>query len=123
MEFEPKKILLVDDDPLVIRMLSRLLQKIRPQDRVISAHTYKEASIRLDRDKFDIVISDYFLPDGNGKMVFDQSNPKTFRVGISGSAEKPDFGVNCDHFMQKPFGIKDIQSLFTQKKVPLDKLE
>lgn len=61
------KILVVDDDPLMIRSTVRLLRRSFCLETCLSA---KEAICRLESgEKFDVIISDLNMPEMNG-IVF-----------------------------------------------------
>lgn len=109
-----KKILVVDDDPQIVKLISNFLHRLRPNDRIITALTCTEALIRLKSDHFDMVISDYNLPDGNGQIVLCNSTPPAYRVGISGMQHQKEFAACCDRFLSKPFDLAEIQSLFNE---------
>jgi CheY-like chemotaxis protein len=63
-----RRILLVDDDPLVLRGLKRLL---RDHD-VTSVSSGREALAILERDSaFDVILCDLMMPDLTGADVYD----------------------------------------------------
>lgn len=59
-----KKILLIDDDSLVLRSLELLLQK--EGYVVLSAGSYEEALIAIEKQEFDLVLSDIRMPGKDG---------------------------------------------------------
>ncbi len=66
MEQEATKVLLVEDNPGDARLLREMLAEISsPRFSVTSADTLDEASQRLDRERFDVVLLDLKLPDGS----------------------------------------------------------
>ncbi len=62
-----KKILVADDDPAVVRMIS--LQLDDSQYEIISASTGKEAVTKVNQERPDLVILDYQMPEGDGIYV------------------------------------------------------
>ena len=62
------RILLVDDDRRVASALQELLEQ-RYLFEVRTAHTVEEATRELVLDRFDVVVVDWILPDGNGRDV------------------------------------------------------
>ena len=62
-----KKILVADDDPAVVRMIS--LQLNESQYEIISAATGKEAVAKVNQERPDLVILDYQMPEGDGIYV------------------------------------------------------
>lgn len=57
------RLLLVDDEPLVLAALERVLRRWA---QVTEAATAPEALVRLSRATFDVVVSDYRLGEGDG---------------------------------------------------------
>jgi len=64
------RILIVDDDPYFLRVLSRILSGENFQVR--TAEGAVEASRILQEDSFDLVISDLRLPDGDGLSLLQE---------------------------------------------------
>jgi DNA-binding response OmpR family regulator len=65
----PARILIVDDDPYFLRVLSRILTDEKFQ--VTTASKAAEAEQTLREGSFDVVISDLRLPDGDGLSVLE----------------------------------------------------
>lgn len=61
------RILVVDDDPYFLRVLSRILAGENFQ--VNTADDATQAAQALQRNNFDIVVSDLRLPDGDGLSI------------------------------------------------------
>lgn len=113
-----KNILIVDDDSAVRKLITIMLKSIRPNDKISSVETVKEALNHLSTEHCDIIISDYNLPDGTGKTIFSNSNPDILKIGISGMQKLADFEQTTNLFLRKPFGLADLTSIFNQ--VPND---
>lgn len=111
-----KNLLIVDDDPQVVHVIELMIHKICPQDRIETAFSYKEAVARLESTYFDLIICDYNLIDGTGKMVLERVSPPTYRIGISGMNDESAFHSKCDTFLHKPFSLKEIQHVFQNAK-------
>ncbi len=60
------RVLLIDDEPTVLRALKRGLTTKRPAWIVVVAPGPMDAMVRLEAEAFDIVISDYEMPQLNG---------------------------------------------------------
>ena len=58
------RILLIDDDPLVLRSLSKLLEKECFQ--VIPCSSYQDALKAFQTNEFDLIVSDIRMPGKNG---------------------------------------------------------
>jgi CheY-like chemotaxis protein len=61
---DEKKILVIDDDPLVLKSVGRVLQKAN-YDYVLADDGFK-AEEELKKQHFDLVISDIRMPGRNG---------------------------------------------------------
>jgi CheY-like chemotaxis protein len=73
------KILLIDDDPLVLRSFKNLLS--RAGYEVISALSYKEALKAFEEKEFDLVLSDIRMPGKNGVEVVSEIQSRLADVG------------------------------------------
>ena len=60
------RVLLVDDDPEVLDVVRILMQQQTPELEIVTTETVKEALEKLEKEKFDIVIADYLIPDSSG---------------------------------------------------------
>lgn len=90
------RILVVDDNPMMRRVLCRIL---RPGGAdVFEAESGHKACMVIAYGKFDAVITDYEMPDINGDEVLrftQKHSPDTRRVLVSGmGAEEPEI-VRC----------------------------
>ena len=63
------KILLVDDDPAVIRGLWRVLRRFCPEFQVNAAAGAQLAIEALSELSYDVVITDLQMPGGGGRAV------------------------------------------------------
>jgi CheY-like chemotaxis protein len=91
------KILLVDDDPTVIRGLWRVLRRHRPEYQVNTAAGAAQALEALSELSYDVVITDLHMPGGGGDAVLDALTrlyPETGRVVHSSQLETSD-PPNC----------------------------
>lgn len=70
-----KRILVVDDDPVTLRMFSKALSKYY-EFEVLTAANGKEAINLLDKDLIDIVVTDLYMPVINGLQLLRYINEK-----------------------------------------------
>lgn len=112
---EQPGLLLVDDEPLVLRALERQLRGIlrspRPAYR-IEAYTRPAEALRRAREcTFDVVISDYRMPEMNGVAflcAFRALQPTAARLVLSGHADLAGLTEAVNHagilrFLAKPW--------------------
>ncbi len=74
------KILLIDDDPTFCLMLSTFLK--RQQYEVSTAFTANEGLKQLKAEPFDVVLTDFRLPDKNGLELLEQIRVLTTEVPV-----------------------------------------
>jgi response regulator RpfG family c-di-GMP phosphodiesterase len=80
------KILIVDDEPNVLKALTRLLKQYEP----VTAISGEEALLLAEEHKFDLVISDYRMPGINGidfLILFKRMQPDAIRIVLTGFAD------------------------------------
>ncbi|MDD1620913.1 MAG: response regulator [Methylococcaceae bacterium] len=109
------KILLVDDEPNVLKALSRLLK----QYHLITAGSGQEALLLAEDHDFDLVISDYRMPGLDGidfLILFKRLQPDAIRVVLTGFAdlEGAQHAINeaeVFRFINKPWSDLEIVSV------------
>src|SRR4051794_28401779 len=111
------RILVVEDEPQILKLVQLALSQ-SGFGSVAVATTIKESRAMLEPGKFDLLITDLSLPDGNG-LAF----------GVEGLQEDPDLkvilmtgkwetemtlppGIGARIFLvRKPFGIRELMRL------------
>ncbi|MDQ7051606.1 MAG: response regulator [candidate division KSB1 bacterium] len=76
MKKEPKQLLLVDDDPSLLRVLEHQLSQAGYS--VTTAENLQQARQRFVEKSFDAVVCDLALPDGSGIDFFEICAPAKF---------------------------------------------
>ncbi|HHN65834.1 MAG TPA: response regulator [Nitrospirae bacterium] len=107
------RILLVDDNRLIHNLLRDFLTE--RGFSLQAAFSVSEAKKRLVSESFDMVITDYNLPDGSGTDVVEfirQNRAGTKIIGISGNEDGEIFyAAGADGFIAKPFKVVAIFQL------------
>ncbi|MEK0445629.1 MAG: hypothetical protein RLZZ399_950 [Verrucomicrobiota bacterium] len=105
------KILLVDDEPLILVILCGFLESTAAH--ISEASSAEEALKACDRDQFDLVITDRFMPGLDGielSRTLKQRDPAPRVILISGMNGKletePERGP--DAFLPKPFSRDEL---------------
>ena len=83
------RILIVDDDPLILKALNRTFRMQRPRWTAEVVDSGEEAVRRLDTTPFDLVLTDMQMPGMDGSHVLRharQVQPSAVRVVLSGHA-------------------------------------
>ena len=110
-----KHILIVDDEPLVCRSVQILLEA---EGYIVEqAQNGAEALAMFEPNKFDMVFTDYLMPEMKGDKLaaaIKRISPKQAIVMITAFPEKlqssdcPLGGVDC--FICKPFDLNNLQT-------------
>ncbi|MGQ0614375.1 MAG: response regulator [Planctomycetaceae bacterium] len=85
----PIRVLLVDDEPLILSSLRRLL--LRDDFEVTTCASGADGVARITETVFDLVVSDYMMPAMNGLEFLEQVRqrlPRAARVLLSAQADK-----------------------------------
>jgi CheY-like chemotaxis protein len=113
-----KKILVIDDEELIIKTLSKLLEKQGYE--VFIAKNGQDAIVMADEVRFDLIIADIRMPGMSGTEAAEaiQKNAAAKNEGripiifITGYAdelvEKTAKGLNPIAYILKPFDIKEL---------------
>lgn len=86
-----KRILFVDDEPLVLNGLQRTLRKMRNVWDIAFASSAAEALTILDDNPMDVIISDMKMPEMDGSQLLaevKQRHPHVVRLILSGHVEQ-----------------------------------
>jgi DNA-binding response OmpR family regulator len=121
-------ILVVEDD---LNFGKALQVALADFGNVETACSIESALCFKDSTLFDLIITDYFLPDGNGMALIEGyrvKNPEIKSILISGGATK-EIAIDCIKFkvndiLEKPFGSRElcesVEKLFKTFEFKLD---
>jgi CheY-like chemotaxis protein len=106
------KLLLVDDNPMVLGMLQ---QALTPLARVTSASDAADALLKAVDDAPDLLVCDYRMPGMDGRQLVEKlkSRPATANFSAVLMASKADIAERlspqdaADDYLEKPFFLKD----------------
>src|ERR1051325_3986080 len=118
------KVLVVDDEPDLLELLELTLSRMGLD--TIPAETVAEAMRLLDREPFDLCLTDMRLPDGEGLRVVEHITQKGMDVPVAvitafGSAENAVAALKAGAFdyLAKPVALEQLRALVKQAlKVP-----
>ena len=100
-----RRILLVEDETRLRRTLARCLH--RQGLEVHQAGCLADAERRLDRERFDAVVFDVGLPDGDGLALLQRTSPQRSLV-ISATPSPERFARSgVLHHLTKPFDLSE----------------
>ena len=127
MKTTPRKVLVVDDDPDIIRIVLYTLNNAGY--RAMPAYGVEDALRKIERDDFDLVLTDLAMPRLSGVHLIDalRTDPATSDIPIVAMTAftwdtlgRTAGEVGCDGYLTKPF--RTAQLLETVAKF-LDKHE
>jgi len=106
------KLLLVDDNPMVLAMLQ---QALSPLAKVSTATDAADALLKAVDDVPDILVCDYRMPGMDGRQLIEKlkSRPATANFSAVIMASKVDIAERlspqdaADDYLEKPFFLKD----------------
>ncbi len=105
------EILLVDDDPQVLSMVSKVL---RSEGYQITSKSSGEAAIEaLDVKDFDLVITDFKMGERGGIAVLNEAkkvNPETMVIMYTGWPIDP-LQLGADGYIPKPCGLNQLREV------------
>lgn len=125
------KILLVDDNPMILEMLRRDLSELTSP--VLTATDGADALLKAIDDPPDLLISDYDMPGMNGRQLMEKlkGRANTARIPIILLASKNDISEKLkvlqdavEDFLEKPFFLKEAIAHIKKNidKIALEKL-
>ncbi len=113
------KILVVDDEPDLLELLELTLSRMGLD--TTRAETVAEAVRLLDKEPFDLCLTDMRLPDGEGLRVVEHINQKGLDVPVAvitafGSAENAVAALKAGAFdyLAKPVALEQLRALVKQ---------
>jgi len=116
-EEEMSKILVVDDDPSVLALAKKVLTEAGCEV-VVASDVGGAIDLLLEDDSFDLVVTDFLLPDGNGDSVAELAKneyiPVLVMSGMQGKAFEESMLSIADSFIAKPFSPEDLSRAVRQ---------
>jgi CheY-like chemotaxis protein len=111
-KLQGKRILIVEDQPLVSELLTDLLKRY---DHPSQASTGKDALAQIKHNAPDVILLDLSLPDMNGLEVtrLVRRNEKTHHIPILAMSGNPIdkrkcLEMGCSDFIHKPFSASSL---------------
>jgi putative nucleotidyltransferase with HDIG domain len=102
------QILFVDDEPMVLEGLRRMLHTLREDWEMSFAPSGLEALAQAERKQFDVIVSDMRMPGMDGVQLLNEIKkryPKMVRVALSGQTSKESVIRSVGpihHYLPKP---------------------
>jgi signal transduction histidine kinase/CheY-like chemotaxis protein len=111
---ENLRVLVVDDEPTVARILASMLQRIGAAPEVSIGGTQALRRIASGQERFDVVITDVNMPDISGievarELLTDEAGPRVIVMsGSLGGREEDTARMLGVRVLRKPFTISDV---------------
>jgi putative nucleotidyltransferase with HDIG domain len=122
-----RRIIFVDDEPMVLKGLQRSLRKMRDEWEMTFTASCKEALDILGSGSFDVIVSDLRMPEMDGMQLLAEvknKHPQVVRIILSGQVEqemtfksvqvahqslsKPCNADILKHTLNKLFGLRNL---------------
>ncbi len=121
-----KSVLLVDDEPIILRSLARDLSKNSPDLEVTLEVSGESAIIGINKISFDLVVTDLVMPGLDGLAVLKAAkmrDAQTMVIIFTGFADMGStieaLRLGADDFVQKPCDVDELlfrmESCFTKQ--------
>ncbi len=111
-----KRILFVEDNPLLVSLYAMMLEGEQEHWEVSTARDGEQALALMAQTPFDVVVSDMGLPGMSGIELIDQVKhryPGCCRIILSGLSDQQEVVrcLNATHqFLAKPFNVKALKA-------------
>ncbi|PIK16206.1 response regulator [Halobacteriovorax sp. JY17] len=108
------KVLIVDDEPDILELMEEEFNYYGY--KTMTADCGVDAIEKIRSNHFDIIVSDYKMPNGNGMAVLDEVNSMSADIRpdfffVSGQADisiKDAIDAGAKKFFSKPFDLDDL---------------
>lgn len=107
--------LLVDDEPAVLRGATRVITASFPDFVVLTARSGRQALEHLSAQSIDVILTDLLMPEMDGQSLLEivkRQYPETIRVIHSSQTETLDrqrLSKLCDRALPKPAGVMELR--------------
>jgi DNA-binding NtrC family response regulator len=115
---ESKKLLIVDDEETLTFSLYQCFILAKQNYEVVTAGSGDEAWEKINREKFDLVISDIRMPGMDGLELLEQIKKhyphlEVIIMTAFGSDDKKEEAMRkgARYYLEKPFEMKEIRQL------------
>ncbi|KAI5078456.1 hypothetical protein GOP47_0006127 [Adiantum capillus-veneris] len=112
------RVLVVDDDPICLLILDRMLRRCQYKVTTCGRATDALAMLRENRDSFDVIISDVYMPDMDGfkllELVGLEMDLPVIMMSANGETSAVMKGIKhgaCDYLL-KPVRMEELRNIW-----------
>lgn len=115
-----KRILFVDDEPMLLSGLERSLRGMRKEWEMEFASGGRQALEAMARARFDVVVTDMRMPEIDGAQLLEQIKtryPNTIRFVLSGQSDRETILRSIGHthqYLSKPCDLDELKQKVAQ---------
>ena len=117
--------LIIDHDDQIVQRISALIKEYFPNTRLVGVAGSVSAAVPLViKEKPDLVLMEWDLPDGNGTELLQQLGKTTFQLVILSSKNRLSFNTDAHPvfgFLLKPFDDTTALKTLIQVRIALEK--
>lgn len=117
-----KRILFVDDEKNLLDSLKRSLRGFLSKWSMEFASSAKAAMDMLEKEKYDIIVSDYKMPEMNGLellRIVKEKYPGIRKVLLTGQSDTEIYDISkeiVDAYLSKPCDHDELVSLLNERE-------
>jgi HD-like signal output (HDOD) protein len=115
-----KRLLFVDDEPLILEAFERLLRSMRPAWEMTFAEGGEPALAALRQKAYDVIVTDMRMPGMSGVELVEvvrRESPQTVRIVLSGYMEQH-LAIKCvgvaHQYLSKPCSAETLRKTITR---------
>ncbi|KMP10939.1 hypothetical protein UR09_04785 [Candidatus Nitromaritima sp. SCGC AAA799-A02] len=124
------RILFVDDEPVILDSLKRMLRSMSQEWEVGFANSGQEALKTMEKESYDVVVTDMRMPGMDGAQLLEEIKkrfPETARIILSGQTGQKAFiraAKSAHQFLTKPCDTEtlkeNVERIFSLRKILAD---
>jgi len=125
----PKRILIVDDEPNIVMVITDALSQLEPPVELLNAANAEQALAQTQANKIDLLITDYRMPGAHGLDLVDQMRQKWPDLAAilvtaynTEQLEQEATQIGVERLIAKPFALDDLRRTVTEILKELDRV-
>lgn len=121
------KILIVDDEPMVLEETRDIVTKVRPEAEICLMHASRAALEIAEKERFDVAMLDIEMPGINGLELagrLKELNPAMNIIFVTAYSEYAvdAFSLYVSGYLMKPLRRQDVEKAFENLRYPMERI-